>query len=98
MNSRIIRGRNNKGPVVRAIATGLDGVGYEVDTHSTIVEAVAPSFLMRQKQIEDTSFMISPLLDDLGYLADTPAAQDIFDGRYHPPPGTDPYAWNSLKS
>ena len=47
LNSRIIRGRNNKAPVVRAIATGHDGVMYEVDTHSTIVEAAAPSFLLR---------------------------------------------------
>jgi len=39
-----------------------------------IVEAAAPSFLMRQKQIEDTHFMMSPLLDDLGYLADSPVA------------------------
>ena len=36
--------------------------------------------------------MMSPLLDDLGHLADAPAAQDIIDGRYHPPPGTDLYA------
>jgi len=49
LNSRIIRGRNNKVPFVRAIATGPDGVGYEVETHSTIVEAVVPSFLMPQK-------------------------------------------------
>ena len=46
-HSRIIRGRNNKAPVIRAIATGPDGVGYQVGTHSTIVEATAPSFLMR---------------------------------------------------
>ena len=36
--------------------------------------------------------MMSPLLSDLGYLADTPAAQEIIDGRYHPPLGTDSYA------
>jgi len=36
--------------------------------------------------------MMSPLFDDLGYLVDSPAADDIIDGRYHPPPGSDPYA------
>ena len=36
--------------------------------------------------------MMSPLLDDLGYLADSPAADEIAEGRYRPPPGTDPYA------
>ena len=44
LNSRIIRGRNNKAPVVRAIATGPDGANYEVDNHEEIVVAVAPSF------------------------------------------------------
>jgi len=43
LNSRIIRRRNNKAPVVRAISTRPDGVGYEVDTHETIVETAAPS-------------------------------------------------------
>ena len=37
LNSRIIRGRNNKSPVVRAIVTEPDGVGYEVDTPEGIV-------------------------------------------------------------
>ena len=35
---------------------------------------------------------MSPLVDDIGYLADTPAAQEITDGRYHPPQGIYPYA------
>jgi len=47
LSSRIIRGLNNKAPVVRAIATEPDGVNYEVDTHEATVEAVAPSFSMR---------------------------------------------------
>jgi len=67
-------------------------VNYELDTHEAIVEAAAPSFLMRQKQTEDTHFMTSPLFDDLGYLVDYPAADDIIEGRYNPPPGTDPDA------
>ena len=73
LTSRIILERKNKAPFVRASATGPDGVGYVVDTHSTIVEAVVPSFLMRQKQTEDTPFMTSPLLNDLGYLVDAVA-------------------------
>jgi len=31
-------------------------------------------------------------MDDLGYLTDSPTADDIIDGRYHPPQETDPYA------
>ena len=41
--------------------------------------------------------MMSPLLDDLGYLADIPAAQKIIDVRYHRPPGTDPYAYKFIE-
>ena len=35
---------------------------------------------------------MSLFLDDLGYLADSLAVDEIIEGRYHPPPGTDPYA------
>jgi len=80
LNSRIISGRNNKAPAVRAIVTGPNGVNYELDTHEEIVEAVAPSFPMRQKRTEDTPFMMSPLLNDIGYLAEFPAADEIVTG------------------
>ena len=36
--------------------------------------------------------MMSPLLDDLGYLAESPVADEIIAGRYILSPGTDPYA------
>jgi hypothetical protein len=36
--------------------------------------------------------MISPLVDDFGYLADTPAADQVLNGTYQPPDGTDYYA------
>ena len=49
--------------------------------NQSIVEAAAPSFLMRQKQTEDTPFMMSLLLGDLGYLADSLAADEIIAGR-----------------
>ena len=55
-------------------------MNYELDTHEEIVEAVAPSFPMRQKRTEDTPFMMSPLLNDIGYLAEFPAADEIVTG------------------
>ena len=35
---------------------------------------------------------MSSLLDELENLVDSPAADEIIKERYHPPPGTDPYA------
>ena len=92
MFSRAIRERNNKQPVVRAIAMANDGTKFEVDTQAGLIAAATPSFLKRQQQTEQTPFMTVPLLSEIGYLADGPAVDSIIDGRYIPPPGTDPYA------
>ena len=51
----------------------------------------------RFSQSESTPPMTSPLLTDLGYLADTPEAQAILQGTYTPPPETDQYAALFLK-
>jgi hypothetical protein len=40
--------------------------------------------------------MQEPLLSDLGYLADTPAAEQILNGTYVCPPGTDNFTWDFL--
>jgi hypothetical protein len=39
-----------------------------------------------------TPFMISPLVDIFGYLAQGPATYSVIDGSFVPPPGTNPYA------
>eukprot|EP00978_Attheya_sp_CCMP212_P046072 scaffold372666_cov29-Attheya_sp.AAC.1 len=42
--------------------------------------------------------MNSPILDhDLGYLGITPAAKEILNGTYVPPPGTDKYTVDYFK-
>ncbi len=51
----------------------------------------------RFSQSEDTSFMISPLLDDFGYLANTESADQVLQGTYVTPPNTDKYASLLLK-
>ena len=98
MVSRSIRERNNKQPVVRAIAIAEDGTKFEVDTQEGLIAAATPSFLKRQQQTEGTPFMTEPLLSEIGYLADGPAVDSIIDGRYIPPHGTDPYAREFLSA
>ena len=39
-----------------------------------------------------------PLVEDFGFLGVGPAAQQVFDGTYQPPIGTDPYAIKFLQS
>eukprot|EP00978_Attheya_sp_CCMP212_P000999 scaffold2064_cov29-Attheya_sp.AAC.2 len=41
--------------------------------------------------------MNSPILDDLGYLGVTPAAKEILNRTYVPPPGTDKYTVDYFK-
>ena len=52
----------------------------------------------RFSQTEDTPAMMSPLLEELGYLADTEAAEEILAGTFEVPEGTCKYAKNSLLS
>ena len=51
------------------------------------------STLRRQHQCQqDTPFLVDPFLSQLGYMANTQAAQDIINGCFDIPAGTDPYA------
>jgi hypothetical protein len=43
-------------------------------------------------QSEDTPFMTYPLLADFRYLANTDATEQVLQGTYQAPPGTNPYA------
>ena len=47
---------------------------------------------MRFSQAESTPPMVEPLVSDLGYLADTDAAEIILNGTYEIPADLDPYA------
>eukprot|EP00978_Attheya_sp_CCMP212_P044379 scaffold308452_cov28-Attheya_sp.AAC.1 len=41
--------------------------------------------------------MNSPILDEIGYLGVMPAAKEILNGTYVPPPGTDKYTVDYFK-
>ena len=90
--AKAIRQRNNRKPVTMAIATDENGNEVICDTQETMVKAMAASNLARQQMCVDTPFMTMPLLGDLGYLADTPAAAEIINGTYEVPEGTNKYA------
>ena len=45
----------------------------------------------RLRLMEDTPLMTQPLVDQFEYLGNTHAAQQVLNGDYTPPPGTDAY-------
>ena len=90
--ARSIRKKNIKNPVTKVIATYDFGQPVTCTTQDTIVQACGNSNLRRQTQSEDTPFLNSPLLEEIGYLAELPAADEILEGTYRPPARTDRYA------
>ena len=51
----------------------------------------------KYRQTENTPCMMGQLAKDLGRLGDTPEANDILNGRYTPPPGTNQYVAEFLQ-
>jgi hypothetical protein len=70
-----------------------DHEGRRVVTDKTEMEnACIHENISRFSQSHDTPPMVEPLVDDLGFLADTTEAQSILDGTYQAPPGLSHYA------
>jgi hypothetical protein len=69
-----------------------DGVRTECTDKLSMEAACIAENTARFSQAESTPPMTEPLVTDLGYLADTEAAQRILDGTYDIPADLDPYA------
>ena len=69
-----------------------EGVRTECTDKISMEQACIAENIARFSPAETTPPMTEPLVTDLGYLADTEAAQRILDGTYDIPPGLDPYA------
>jgi hypothetical protein len=70
-----------------------EGGRHKRTTKDAIEDACIRENSSRFFQSSTTPFMISPLVDDFGYLADTaPAAEQVLNGTYQLPDGTDYYA------
>ena len=90
--SRWITGKKLKAPVLKAITTNEQGEQIELNTQETMVPIIAASNLSRQQQSKGSPFMVPPLVDDLGYLAEEEYAKQIIAGTYQIPEGTCSYA------
>jgi hypothetical protein len=97
--ARNIRRKNTKDPVLRAVATDAEGNTYECNSQDTMVPAMGISNSLRQQQCVETPFQMAPLLDILGYLMDNnEIAQQVIDGTFIPPEGTDEVAIELLET
>ena len=91
--ARSIRRKNIKDPVLRAIATDSEGNTYECNSQESMVPAMGTSNSTRQQQCAQTPFQMAPLLDIMGYLMDNDdIAQQVMNGTFSPPEGTDSVA------
>ena len=99
-DSRQIRGRNNKQPILKAEVTDfITGTVRTVHTQEEIVTAAAESNLRRQSQTVDTAFRQPPLMNDFGPCADNEEnCLGVLNGTFVPHPDADPFAVSLLET
>jgi hypothetical protein len=97
--ARNIRHKNLKDPVLCAVASDSDSSQYECNSQDTMVPAMGTSNSNRQQQCKQTPFQMAPLLNIMGYLMDNDEiAQQVMDGTFSPPEGTDPVVAELLET
>jgi hypothetical protein len=97
--ARNIRRNNLKDLVLGAVASDPDGNQYKCNSHDTMVPAMGTSNSDRQQQCKQTPFQMAQLLDIMRYLMDNDEiAQQVIDGTFSPPEGTDPVAAELLET
>ena len=69
-----------------------NGTRVECTNKSTMENACIAENISRFSQAETTPPMTEPLVSEIGYLADTEAAESILAGNYEIPSDLDPYA------
>jgi hypothetical protein len=84
------RGKKCAGAVSK-VATGKGDSYMEHEDRATVERLIMENNAAHFQLTEDTPPMQDPLLADLGYLADTVAVDQILDGSYVCPPGTDDF-------
>jgi hypothetical protein len=73
-----------------------DGSVKTCVTKEAIEDGCTDKTFLKYSQTKKTPPMTSPLLDNIGFLADTIQAQQILDGTYKPSSETDPYMKKNL--
>ena len=94
----IIRGKGMNAPVFRALTTDENGETIEFNDQSTMVPIIAQSNRVRQQQCSGTPFMIPPLVEIFGHLANEEPAQQVKNGTFNIPEEVDPVVKDLIQS
>ena len=97
-NSKCIRQKNVRDPILRATATNNSGEICECKNEEEMIAYMVKSNLSRQQQSIETPFITTPLVDIFGYLAKDGVAQSVINGTYQPPPNTPKYVIEFLQT
>ena len=92
-----MRGRLGNSRVTKLWYTDDDGSRVECNTQHAMENACFQENETRFSQSETTPPMQEPMVSELGYLADTPEAEQVLQGCYLPPEGTDKYMKDLLE-
>jgi hypothetical protein len=84
-------GKTHGGPLVKLYDYDGNGDRLKLTTKPELEKSLIKENNGRFGQTKDTPFMTPPLLDDFGYLADTPAAKEVQLGTYNIPPSVNKY-------
>ena len=90
-NVKRMLGKLGNSRVTKLFYTENDGTRVQCDTQLAMERACFEENESRFSQSDMTPPMVSPILDELGILGDTDAIEQILEGNYVAPEGTDPY-------
>ena len=96
-SAKRIRGTGTKTPVTKVTFTDALGTIVTCTDQATIVPACVRSNIHTQLQAIQTPFLQEPLLSFIGYRAELPGANDILNGCFVIPSGTDKYACELIR-
>ena len=97
-NSKCIRQKNVRDPILRVTATNDSGEIFECKNKEEMIAYMPKSNLSRQQQSIETPLTTKPLVDILGYLADDKVAQSVINGTFQPPTNTPKFVIEFLKT
>jgi hypothetical protein len=96
-NIKRMRGKLGNGQVTKVYQTDEDGIKTVCETQETMVKAFFKENDERFSQTEPTPPMQPPLVNDLGYLAETEMADQVLEGTYEIPQEVDRYTQELLQ-
>jgi len=87
-----LKGTNMGTSISQVEVTGETGPQL-ISGQCTVEQALCHSLQQCFMKVHGSPFLSQPLLQDVGFLGYEVAAQEMLEGTYQCPPGTDEYTW-----